>query len=139
MSQKKKAMQQLDFDVTPQSLFIGGVPVGKKYDVRKEQKKTIRVANYASDPLSIRLSVEKWDTRTPLPEGYEAIPEPSWVRLKTSTVVVGESEIGQGFLMIEVPDDAKNKGRKWAAMIRSGLTEGFWLDAPVKVLIETAP
>jgi hypothetical protein len=136
---KKKAMQQLDFDVTPQSLFIGAVPLGKKFDVRKEQKKTIRVANYANDPLSIRLSVETWDTRTPLPEGYDAIPDAAWVQLKTATIVVAGAEIGQAFLTIEVPQEEKHKGRKWAAMIRAGLTEGFWLDAPVKLLIETAP
>lgn len=136
---KKKAMQQLDFDVTPQTLFVRAVPVGRKFDLRKEQKKTIRVANYAADKLSIQMSVESWDMRTPLPGGYEAIPDPGWVKLKSSTVTVAGSEIGQAFLTIEVPDDAKYKGKKYAAMIRSGLTGGFWLDAPVKILMETSP
>jgi hypothetical protein len=136
---KKKAMQQLDFDVTPQALHLIGVPVGREWDARKEARKTIRVANYAADPLQVRLSVEAWDQRFQMPEGYEALPDLSWLRLKSSTVTVAGSEIGQAQLSVKVPDDAKNKGKRWAAMIRTGLTTGFWLDAPVKVLIETSP
>jgi hypothetical protein len=134
---KKKAMQQLDFDVTPQTLYVRDVPVGRKLDLRKEQKKTIRVANYASDPLSIVMTAGPWDPRVALPEGYEAIPDPAWLALKSSTITVAGSEIGQALLMNSVPGDAKYKGKKYAAMIRSGLSSGFWLDAPVKVLIET--
>lgn len=136
---KKKAMQQLDFDVTPQTLYAREVPVGKKFDLRKEQKKSIRVANYAADALSIRMTVEGWDKRIPLPEGYEAVPDPSWVKLKPATVTVAGSAIGQAFVTIEVPNDDAHKGKKYAAMIRSGLAAGFWLDAPVKVLFETSP
>lgn len=136
-AEKKKAMQQLDFDVTPRELYLTGVPVGKAWDARKQAKKSIRIANYAPDALSIRLEVAAWDSRFQIPEGYEPIPDPGWIRLKPSTVTVGAEEIGQASVIVTVPDEEKHKGRKYAAMIRSGLTTGFWLDAPVKVLIET--
>jgi hypothetical protein len=136
---KKKAMQQLDFDVTPRELYLTGVPVGKAWDARKEAKRSIRIANYAADALSIRLEVASWDSRFQMPEGYEPVPELSWIRLKTDVVTVGAEEIGQASLIVTVPGEEKHKGRKYAAMIRSGLTTGFWLDAPVKVLIETEP
>lgn len=136
---KKKAMQQLDFDVTPRDLYLTAVPVGKAWDARKEAKKTIRVANYAADELSIRLEVAAWDPRFQLPQGYEPIPDPGWIRLMPSTVTVGAEEIGLASLIVTVPAEEKHKGRKYALIIRSGLTAGFWLDAPVKVLIETNP
>lgn len=134
---KKKAMQQLDFDVTPRELYLTGVSVGKPWDARKMAKKSIRIANYAADELSIRLEAAAWDDRFQLPEGYEPIPDTAWLRLKPDIVTVGAEEIGQASVIVTVPDDEKHKGKKYAAMIRSGLTAGFWLDAPVKVLIET--
>jgi|CXWL01.1.fsa_nt_gi hypothetical protein len=136
---KKKAMQQVDFDVTPQTLYLTGVPVGKAYDTRKEAKKSLRVANFAADELKVLLTVEKWDSRFSMPEGYQMIPDVSWIKMKTSTVTVGPEEIGQAGLIVDVPDKPEYKGQRWAAMVRTGLTTGFWLDAPVKVLLETAP
>ena len=136
---KRKAMQKLDFDVTPQTLYLTEVPVGKAYDLRKESKKSLRVANYASDELKVLMSVEKWDSRFTLPEGYQEIPDASWISMKPSTVTVRPDEIGQAGLIVNVPDKPENRGKRWAAMVRTGLATGFWLDAPVKVLVETAP
>lgn len=136
---KKKAMQQLDFDVTPKDLYLTGVPVGKPWDSRKEAKKSIRVANYAADKLEVVLSPDKWDRRFPLPAGFEELPDPSWLKLAKSTVTVAPDEIGQGVLIVNVPDKPENKGRHWAATVKTGLITGFWLDAPVKVFVETAP
>lgn len=134
---RKKAMQQLDFDVSPKDLYLTGVPLGRDWDARKEAKKSIRVANYAADTLSLRLSVEKWDRRFPLPDGYEELPDTSWLRLKSSTVPVRPEEIALASLIVNVPDKPEHRGRRWAATVKTGLTTGFWLDAPVKVYVET--
>jgi len=136
---KKKAMQRLDFDVTPRELYLVDVPVGKAWDARKEAKKSIRVANYAPDPLTVLMTSEAWDERVPLPEGYAKIPDPSWIRMKTSTISVGTDEIVQASVVVQIPDKPENRGKRWASMIRTGLTTGFWLDAPVKVFLETSP
>ena len=136
---KKKAMQQLDFDVTPSEIYLRDVPVGRTYDARKEARKSIRVANFAPDALAVLMTVEKWDRNYPLPEGYEPIPEPGWMRMSKSTVTVAGDQIGQASFTVKIPDDAKWKGKRFAAMVRTGLTSGFWLDAPVKVYLETKP
>lgn len=134
---KLKAMRQLDFDVTPSELYLRDVPVGKAYDARKEAKKTIRVANYAADKLEVLMAAGKWDQNYPLPEGYEPIPDGGWIQVQDSTVTVAGEAIGLAGLTVRIPDDPKWKGRRFAAMVRSGLTTGFWLDAPVKVFVET--
>lgn len=136
---KKKAMQQLDFDVTPSELYLRDVTVGKPYDMRRETKKTIRVANFAPDALAVLMTTDKWATNYALPEGYEPIPDAGWVSLEKSTVTVAADAIGQANLVVKVPDDPKWKGRKFAVMVRTGLATGFWLDAPVKVYLETKP
>jgi hypothetical protein len=136
---KKKAMQQLDFDVTPSSLFLTEVPVGRSWDSRKEGRKAVRVANYARDALKVRMTVEKWDAGVPLPEGCDAIPDPSWIKVKTPEMTVSPDEIVQTGFVLEVPDEAKYRGKRWAALVRTGLTTGFWLDAPVKLIVETQP
>ena len=134
---RKKAMQQLDFDVSPKDLYLVGVPVGKAWDARKEAKKSIRVANFAADTLMLRLSVEKWDRRFPIPDGYEELPDLSWLKVKNATVPVKPEEIGLASLVVDIPDKPEYRGRRWAATVKTGLTTGFWLDAPVKVFVET--
>lgn len=136
---KQKAMQRLDFDVTPRELYLVDVPVGKAWDARKEAKKSIRVANYAPDALTVLMTSETWDDRVPLPEGYAKIPDPAWIRMKTSTISVGTDEIVQASVVVVVPDKPENRGKRWASIIRTGLATGYWLDAPVKVFVETRP
>lgn len=136
---KRKAMQQLDFDVTPRSLTLPGVTPGKAWDSRREARKTIRVANYAPDPLALVLSVEGWAPGAATPDGYEPIPDPGWITVRPSTVTVAPDEIGTAALVVEVPDEPKYRGKRWAATVRSGLATGYWLDAPVRLLVETAP
>lgn len=135
----KKAMQRLDFDVTPKDLYLLGVTPGRRWDARKEAKKWIRVANYAPDRLEVVLTPARWDRRFSLPSGYEEIPDPSWIKLSKATVSVATDEIGKGQLVLEVPDKPEYRGRKWAATVKTGLSSGFWLDAPVKVFVETQP
>ncbi len=134
---KKKAMQQLDFDVSPSEMYVRDVPVGRLYDVRKEAKKSIRIANYAPDPLAVLMTVGPWDKVYPLPEGYEPIPDVGWIKVQKATVTIAGEAIGLAGLDVRIPDDPQWKGRRFAAMVRSGLTTGFWLDAPVKVFVET--
>ncbi len=136
---KKKAMQQLDFDVTPPTLFLTEVPVGGPWDSRKEARKTVRVANYARDALKVRMTVEGWDASMPLPEGYTPIPDPSWIKVRTPEMTVAPDEIAQTGFVLSVPDEPKYRGKRWAALARTGLSTGFWLDAPVKILVETKP
>ncbi len=134
---QKNAMKQMDFDVKPKELYLLDVPLGKKWDARKEAKKSIRVANYAPDRLDLLLSVEKWDRRAPLPTGYEELPDLSWLKVVKATVTVEPEEIGIGLLTVQVPDKPEYRGKRWAATVKTGLTTGFWLDAPVKVFVET--
>lgn len=136
---KKKAMQRLDFDVTPRSLYLTGVPTGRAWDSRKEAGKTIRMANYSSDPLNARIIVGPWDASTPMPEGYEMIPDPGWIGVQKSTLSVGTDEIVATALVVTVPDKPEYRGKRWVATARPELTTGFWLDVSVKLFVETKP
>ncbi|MDD5657211.1 MAG: hypothetical protein PHF00_08145 [Elusimicrobia bacterium] len=137
---RKKSMQRLDFDVTPKAIYLNDVPTGVRYDVLKEGRKSIRVANYAEEPLRVALSVSpEWDRRFALPDGYEPMPDPSWLVFKSSIVVVAGGEIGQGLIELRVPDETGFKGKKYAAVVTTALEQGFWLDAPVRVFFETKP
>jgi hypothetical protein len=132
-----KAMQQLDYDMTPQRLYLTDVPTGGKWDSRREERKLIRVANYAPDRLALHLTVGRWDPEVPLPDGYEPIPDPGWVRVEKSTLAVGTDEIAVTGLVVDVPDKPQYRGRRWAAMVRAALTTGFWLDSRVQLFVDT--
>lgn len=136
---RKSATQKLDFDLSPGTLYLTETPVGRAWDSKKEAKKTLRVANYSPDPLAIRLEVVKWDPSTPMPDGYEPLPEPAWVKVKVGTLTVDTDEIGTTGLVVTVPDDPKHRGKRWAALVRTQLASGFWLDATTKLFVETKP
>ncbi len=134
---RKKAMARLDFDVSPKSFYVNDVPLGSAFDVRAAQNKTIRVANYAPDPLSMKLTSDEWDSRLYKPDGYEPIPDPSWITFKKAEQNIEADQIGTFSLIVTVPKDEKYRGKKYAALIRTGLSTGFWLDSPVTVFIST--
>lgn len=132
---RQKAMSRLDFDVSPKSIYLNDVPMGVKFDARAEQQKSIRVANYAPDPLSMKLTSAEWDTRLYKPDGYEPIPDPSWITFKKDTQLIAPDQIGAFNVVVTIPNDDKYRGKKFAALIRTGLSTGFWLDSPVSLFI----
>jgi hypothetical protein len=136
---RQKAMQRLDFDITPRSLYLIEVPTGKEWDSRKEATKSVRLANYAPDKLNANLIVGAWESSVPIPNGYEKIPDPSWLVVKKAHLSVATDEIAAASVVVNVPDKPENRGKKWVAMIRTQLDTGFWLDVPVKLFLETKP
>jgi hypothetical protein len=132
---RQKAMSRLDFDVSPQALYLMDVPAGQTFDAKKEQNKSIRVANYSTDVLSIVLSTADWQPQLTMPAGYEPIPNPSWVTFKKSQEDIEGEQIAVFHPLVRIPNDPKYKGKKYAALIRTGLKTGFWLDAPVRMYI----
>ncbi len=119
---KRKKMSQLDFDVSPQVLYLKDIPVGKSYDVRNEQKKAIRIANFGQDVLEMQLGSVEWEKRLHMPEGYEPIPNPEWVVFKSSNVKVDGEAIEQTRMIIKIPDEPQYKGKKYAALVKTGLS-----------------
>lgn len=132
---RQKAMAKLDFDVSPQALYLIDVPIGQKFDAKKEQNKSIRIANYSSDTLPIQLSTAAWQPQLTLPTGYEPIPDPNWVSFKKDHENIEGEQIAVFQPVIQIPNDPIHRGKKYAALIRTGLTTGFWLDAPVRLYI----
>jgi len=134
---RQKAMARLDFDVSPKTIYVPGVPVGESFDVKKVQNKVIRIANYAVDPLPFKLTMDEWNVKLYKPEGYEPIPDPSWIKFKTSEQKIEPEQIGTFQFVIQIPNKPEYKGKNYAALIRTGLSTGFWLDAPVTLFIST--
>ena len=132
---RQKAMSKLDFDISPQAVYVVDVTAGKTLDVKKAQGKSIRVANYSADNLPIKLTSAEWDKKLFLPPGYEPIPDPAWITFKKDEFDVKGEAIEMFQMQILIPDDPKHRGKKYAGLIRSGLKTGFWLDAPVRVYI----
>lgn len=133
---KRKGMQRLDFDITPRDLYLSEVPLGRPYDAQAESKKSLRAANFAPEPLELRLQSAAWDGHQP-PPGYVPIPEPAWVGFRSSTVTVGPDAIERIVPVIRIPDAPEHRGKKYAALVRTGLASGFWLDAPIRIYVAT--
>ncbi len=131
----KKYMMTLDFQMTPEDIYVNDVPQGKKMDVKESTGKAIKVANFADNKLSLRLMPKSWDERFKLPEGYEPAPDPSWVTFAEEKVTVEGSAIGQGKLFITVPPDPAHKGKKYAFLVQAGVVDGMDLEVYTRVFV----
>jgi len=67
--------------------------------------------------------------------GYEPNPDANWVSFKKDKEDIDGEQIAVFQPLIKIPNDPKYRGKKYAALIRTGLTTGFWLDAPVRLYI----
>jgi hypothetical protein len=131
----KKYMLTLDFQMTPDDIYVNDVPQGQKVDVKETTGKTIKVANFADNKLALRLTPKGWDDRFKLPDGYEPCPDPSWITFADDKVTVEGSAIGQGKLFVTVPPDEKYKGKKYAFLVQAGVVDGMDLEVYTRVFV----
>lgn len=115
---KKKFVDEnvanLDFTVIPVNAQISGVPVGRKVDLRKEKKISIKLINPNDRALNFRVrSIPSWESTIRPPEGYEDPIDPKWLQPEKEIVKVDGNSIGETSLTLNVPDEAATRGKKY--------------------------
>ena len=130
---KAKQMATFNFDLYPQTLYIVGAPSGERYDVKAREKKSLRVINKAEDPLALVLKSGPWPGNSPLPEGYEAVPDPSWLRVRKSSVNLEGLTIGDVPLELDIP--AGHGGKRYAFWVQPSLATGLEFVSGARVLV----
>ncbi len=134
---RKAAMMTLDFDITPDTLFVDGVKPGKVFDVKKEFKKTLKVTNRAETPLKVKFTSVPYDiARFPLQGEYEIAPDPSWLKFKTSSIELKPETIESLEPIIEIPNDESHYGKSYVFMIKADIVMGVDLDVYNKVYVK---
>ncbi len=134
---RKMAMMTLDFDITPDTLFVDGVKPGVAFNVKKDNKKTLKVTNRADTPLKVKFLSEPYDSaRFPIQGEYEAAPDPSWLKFKRSIIELKPETIESLEPIIEIPNDDAHYGKRYVFMVKADIVMGVDLDVFNKIYVK---
>ena len=134
---KKKLFMQLDFDMTPTSLQIGEIDVGRKVDIRKEKGLSLKVTNRGREKLKFAFKSSGNAGRFSVPPGYVE-GNPSWLIFKKKIVKVKGLSIKEVELVANIPENEETKGKKYMFLVEGTIEN---MDVPLatysRVLLNT--
>lgn len=132
---REKAMVALNYELWPAALYVKKAKAGA-YDPAKEEGRQFVLTNRAEEALELAVSAVAWE-RMPVPEGYEAPKDLSWVKIEPATVKVDPISLERVRLKMDVPE--QYKGKKLAFLIQLSLPIGTVVNRSNRVLVEVAP
>jgi hypothetical protein len=89
---------------------------GKVYNLRSMRSLPYRVVNDSAGPSDLSISI-KIPQKDQLKPGYEAIPDPSWIKVVPDKIHLEAGEHGLADIILQVPVDRKYEKRHFQAHI----------------------
>lgn len=128
--ERVRAMVNLNYDLWPSALYANKVEPGA-YDVFKREKGMFLLTNRDSQALELVAEAAPW--RGPIPEGYEPLPDMSWVSFDPKMVKVEPMSVGQVKVHLDIPEKAR--GKAYAFLVRLSLPIGTIVNQTNRVFI----
>jgi hypothetical protein len=100
-------------EVTVQNLSIG-----KNYAIGQKVGRQLQVRNGGEDSIELKVEVLV-PSKSELKEGYESIPDVSWIELEKDYFFVEPSKLAVTDVIVTVPSDKRYLGKKYQAYIWS--------------------
>ena len=98
-------------------MAMGGVPLGRAVEVRAQ--KSAKLINSGSAPMAVSLVPESPPNALEAPSGYEWAPNPHFLRGPRKPVVLPAESVQEAKLSVEIPDEARYRGRRWSFAVRA--------------------
>ncbi len=112
-----KRMVNLDLELTPSSIYITDLELGKKVDVRKRLNRTLKVVNKGNDTINLKFdSTGIWE-RIQLTTGYDRAPDPKFMKVEPKKLRIKPNSISELKIYITIPDKQEYKDKKWTFMV----------------------
>ncbi|MFH1725879.1 MAG: hypothetical protein ABII00_14820 [Elusimicrobiota bacterium] len=128
----RKAMVTLNFDLWPTALYVMKAEAGKRYDVKRKEKKTLKLTNRNDETLELVVKAIPWPSSLP-PTGYEIIKDLSWVGFKPEKLKVKGNRVKDIRLILTPPEELK--GKKVVFVVQLSLPIGTPISATHRVLV----
>lgn len=120
---KKKFVDEtignLDFTIQPSQADVGTVELGKPVELKKlEKPASIKLINTNERALNFRVrSIPLYETLLEPVPGWETAYDPKWLVPEKDVVKVAASSIGGVGLKLNIPDEERNRGRKFIFVV----------------------
>ena len=99
--------------VTPGTILVQNIPVGKQFDFFAEQGLTLKIYNTEDYPKRYLLSPNRPSEMNTTATGYFDILDPSWFSLDTNSVTVPPGETAEIGMRVSIPDNSSWYNRHW--------------------------
>lgn len=117
-ARREEIIKNIDFQLLPHTIFIDGVELGKKIDIEKKYKHTLKVVNPNNEKFSYRIrTVTAWEAEMGVIPGYEEAPELSFLTLSEKEFSLPPISIREIKMFLQIPNEEKYKGKKYQFVI----------------------
>lgn len=99
-------------------VVVRDLSIGKNYAMGKKVNQKLQVRNRGNSPIELKMEVLV-PSSSELREGYEPIPDASWVELEKDYFLVEPSKYAVTDVIVTIPNDKKYLGKKYQAYIWS--------------------
>lgn len=97
-------------------VVVRNLKIGQTYSLQKMLNLPYRVVNTGDQQVELKVDLIQLATGD-LKDGYEPLPDLSWVRLSTQDFTVDPSQEVASDVIVSIPDDPKYMGRRYEADI----------------------
>jgi len=131
---RQNAMVTLNYDLWPTSLYVKHAKAGKRYDVKRKEKKTFKLTNRNDERLELVPKAIPWPaTAIKLPHGYETVQDLSWVEFKPGTWKVKGGRVKDMRVFLNPPKELA--GKKIAFVVQLALPIGTPVSAVHRMFV----
>lgn len=123
MARKRERFMMLNFNLEPDSLYVRNIETGKQIILGKKGIPALKVINLGPEKLKLEFKSVPWNKRFGISEGYEAAPDPGFLKCTKETVSVKPDHIVNVPLVLEIPDEPEYRGKKYAFIIKAELKD----------------
>jgi len=99
-------------------VVLENVPMGKEYSMSKDSKFPLVIKNESDKEINLKVEVLVPEI-SEVQEGYEAIPDASWVTLEKDSFIIEPNGEAETDVIIHIPYDKDYPGRKFHVFIWS--------------------
>lgn len=96
-------------------MFLSNLKIGQEYSLKQLLGYPFQVTYRGKYPVDLKIDLIKPDTSTP--DGYEPIPDLSWIQLQKSEFSLDPGETAETDIIIKIPNDESLLGRKFHVSI----------------------
>lgn len=127
---RKKIFEALKIDLTPLSLFLTDVPVGKKVKLDGEGFSTIQLINRGKENYRLGFTIAKDPRIYGLTQDYEPAPDEMKIKFGKKKMKSKKRSINDVFMEIEIPERVEFYGRRFVFVVKA---EVLGFDVPINL------
>lgn len=115
----------LNFEVTPEEIYIEKVKLGSIIDVEKVTGKLLEIKNLGEIGSIYNFeSIQVKDSLIKLTEGYEDCPNPSFLTFSAEQIMIGMQESKKVKMFLRIPKKRKYRKKKYMFIARVKVLSG---------------